>query len=192
MIEILIADDDPLVRVGLRAVLDAEADLRVVGEAADGEEAVALAAVLSPDVVIMDIRMPNLDGLSATRLILQAAEAPRVLVLGADDKLSRTVALPATAETFYSDLAVDPKGNLFVLDSVARRVLVVRPGSAEAVPFGPSLEKEIDFATSLAQRGIDRSPFARQESTLHECRPIGATDGTDNAEAQRPVPIVRG
>jgi DNA-binding NarL/FixJ family response regulator len=81
VIEILLADDDPLVRVGLRTILDAEADLRVVGEAADGDEAVALAAQLTPDVVIMDIRMPNRDGLSATRHILQADEAPRVLVL---------------------------------------------------------------------------------------------------------------
>ena len=81
MISILIADDDQLVRVGLRAVLDAEDDLAVVGEAADGREAVDRAAELAPDVVIMDIRMPNLDGLSATRQILDQAHPPRVLVL---------------------------------------------------------------------------------------------------------------
>jgi len=81
VIEILIADDDQLVRVGLRTVLDAEADLTVVGEAADGEEAVSMAADLRPDVVIMDIRMPNLDGLAATRQILTGTDPPRVLVL---------------------------------------------------------------------------------------------------------------
>ena len=81
MIEILIADDDQLVRVGLRAVLDTEADLAVVGEASDGIEAVAMAAELVPDVVIMDIRMPNMDGLTATREILAVADPPRVLVL---------------------------------------------------------------------------------------------------------------
>ena len=81
MINILIADDDQLVRVGLRAVLDAEDDLSVVGEAGDGREAVSRAGELAPDVVIMDIRMPNLDGLSATRQILEAADPPRVLVL---------------------------------------------------------------------------------------------------------------
>jgi DNA-binding NarL/FixJ family response regulator len=81
-IDILIADDDPLVRVGLRAVLDSEKDLEVVGEAEDGNEAIAKVAELDPDLVIMDIRMPNLDGLAATREITGGGDdAPRVLVL---------------------------------------------------------------------------------------------------------------
>ncbi len=81
MIEILIADDDQLVRVGLRTVLDAEPDLTVVGEAADGYQAVEMAADLHPDIVIMDIRMPELDGLAATRRVLAWLDPPRVLVL---------------------------------------------------------------------------------------------------------------
>jgi DNA-binding NarL/FixJ family response regulator len=81
MINIVIADDDPLVRVGLRTVLDAEDDLSVVGEASDGREAIAAASELAPDVVIMDIRMPNLDGLAATREIMAAESSVRVLVL---------------------------------------------------------------------------------------------------------------
>ena len=81
MITILIADDDPLVRVGLRAVLDGEADMSVVGEAGDGREAVAMAAELHPGLIIMDIRMPNLDGLEATRQIMSMGEPPKVLVL---------------------------------------------------------------------------------------------------------------
>lgn len=79
-ISIVLVDDDPLVRVGLRAVLDAEDDLTVVGEAGDGREALAVVADLGPDLVIMDIRMPNLDGLAATREIA-TGEGPRILVL---------------------------------------------------------------------------------------------------------------
>ena len=78
---VVLVDDDPLVRVGLRAVLDAEDDLNVVGEAADGRDAVSTVADLAPDVVIMDIRMPNLDGLAATREIMAKPEPPRILVL---------------------------------------------------------------------------------------------------------------
>lgn len=79
---ILLADDDAMVRAGLRAVLNSEDDLEVVGEAADGNEAVARAAELRPDIVVMDIRMPHLDGLAATSQIMATGdEAPRVLVL---------------------------------------------------------------------------------------------------------------
>ena len=67
MIRVVIADDQELVRAGFRALLDAQADLEVVGEANDGRQAVQQAAELHPDVVLMDIRMPVLDGLAATR-----------------------------------------------------------------------------------------------------------------------------
>jgi DNA-binding NarL/FixJ family response regulator len=81
MTRILIADDDALVRMGLRVVLDGEDDLEVVGEAEDGRQAIDLVGELAPDLVIMDIRMPNLDGLAATREITSREDGPRVLVL---------------------------------------------------------------------------------------------------------------
>jgi DNA-binding NarL/FixJ family response regulator len=81
MTTVLIADDQALVRVGLRKILETERDTAVVGEAGDGEDAVAEARRLRPDVVLMDIRMPVLDGIEATRRIVHARPATRVLIL---------------------------------------------------------------------------------------------------------------
>ena len=81
MTRVLIADDQALVRVGLRKILEAEPETSVVGEASDGEDAVAAARELRPDVVLMDIRMPVLDGIEATRRIVRAQAGTRVLIL---------------------------------------------------------------------------------------------------------------
>jgi DNA-binding NarL/FixJ family response regulator len=81
MTRVLIADDQALVRVGLRKILEAEPETAVVGEAADGEDAVAEARRLRPDVVLMDIRMPVLDGIEATRRIVRERSVARVLIL---------------------------------------------------------------------------------------------------------------
>ena len=81
MISLLLADDQALVRAGFRLILNAESDLRVVAEAENGEQAVVEAARSQPDVVLMDIRMPRLDGIAATRAILEALPEARVLML---------------------------------------------------------------------------------------------------------------
>ncbi|MGH8920879.1 MAG: response regulator, partial [Actinomycetes bacterium] len=82
VIGVLLVDDEELVRAGLRAILDAEPDLGVVGEAADGAEVPGLVRRLRPDVVVMDVRMPAVDGITATRHLVQSLpDPPRVLVL---------------------------------------------------------------------------------------------------------------
>jgi DNA-binding NarL/FixJ family response regulator len=81
VIRVMLVDDHPVVREGLRGMLEAEADLTVVGEAGSGTEAVALAQVVHPDVILMDLRMPGLDGAGATEQIMAASRDSRVIVL---------------------------------------------------------------------------------------------------------------
>jgi DNA-binding NarL/FixJ family response regulator len=82
MVKVLIADDQALVRAGFRMILDSQADIEVVGEAADGAQAMTLAVQRQPDVVLMDIRMPGLDGIAATRaLVASPASTARVIIL---------------------------------------------------------------------------------------------------------------
>lgn len=85
-VRVLLADDQPLVRSGLRVIMADHPDLEVVGEASTGAEAVRLATEIAPDVVVMDIRMPVMDGIEATRLITAGPTATRVLVLTTFDE----------------------------------------------------------------------------------------------------------
>jgi len=112
MIRVLIADDHPLVRQGLRSYLDTIDDIDVVGEAVDGDQAVALATDLEPDVVVMDLAMPNVDGIEATRRITQANASIRVIALtsfATDDKVFPAIQAGAAGyllkETEPSELA---------------------------------------------------------------------------------------
>ena len=81
MIRVLLADDQALLRMGFRLILDGEADIEVVGEAGDGAAAIGMAAALRPDVVLMDVRMPGTDGIQATAAVTAALPATRVLIL---------------------------------------------------------------------------------------------------------------
>ena len=112
MIRVLIADDHPLVREGLRSFLSTIEDIDVVGEAVDGDQAVALATDLEPDVVVMDLAMPNVDGIEATRRITQANASIRVIALtsfATDDKVFPAIQAGAAGyllkETEPSELA---------------------------------------------------------------------------------------
>jgi DNA-binding NarL/FixJ family response regulator len=167
-IRVLLADDQALVRSGFRMILDARADLEVVGEAADGAEAVALVEELQPDVVLMDVRMPNVDGLEATRRIVAAGSPARVIVLTTydiDDYVY--AALRAGASGFMlkdvrpAELAeairVVARGDALLAPSVTRRLLDrfadALPGPAAAPP--PDLdeltEREVEVLRLIAR-----------------------------------------
>jgi DNA-binding NarL/FixJ family response regulator len=133
---VLIADDQPLMRRALRISLDAEPDLEVVGEAADGRDAIELAGRLQPHVVVMDIRMPTLDGISATRALLAACPSPAVRVLALttfnlDDYLlealragaSGFVLKDTTPEELAHAVRVIAAGEALLCPSVTRRLL---------------------------------------------------------------------
>ncbi|MFJ4715446.1 response regulator [Streptomyces sp. NPDC088785] len=126
-IRLLLVDDDPLVRSGLRFMLSGADDVEIVGEAADGAQALTLAGTLGPDVVLMDIRMPVLDGLTATERLRSRADAPEVVVLTtfhADEQVLR--ALRAGAAGFVLKDA-SPADILGAVRSVAAGDPVLSP-----------------------------------------------------------------
>jgi len=141
-ITVLLAEDHMIVREGLRALLDAESDIEVVGEAQTGRQAVQLTKRLRPGVVVMDIAMPLLNGLEATRRILKAVPATRVLILSAhgDDEYIRQVVMLGAAGYLIKQTSADflsrairevQKGNTFFSPSIAHRVHSLCLGSPD-------------------------------------------------------------
>jgi DNA-binding NarL/FixJ family response regulator len=174
-IRVLIADDQPLVLAGLRTILQAEADMQVVGEACDGDQAVCLAAELTPDVVLLDIRMPGTDGIAATRLIV-AAGGPRVIILTTFD-LDEYVyeALRAGASGFLvKDIPDDQlvagirevvRGDTLLAPSVTRRLIETytrRPPSAGQLPAARTLTPREVEVWQLMAKGLTNTEIAAE------------------------------
>jgi DNA-binding NarL/FixJ family response regulator len=133
VIRVLVVDDQHLVRTGFRLILDGEPDLQVVGDAADGHAAVARCRELRPDVVLMDVRMPGLDGIAATRQVVALPEPPRVLILTTFDM----------DEYVYA--ALDAGASGFLLKDVKAAVLAdaVRTVHAGDALLAPSVTRRL-------------------------------------------------
>jgi len=144
-ITVLLADDHMIVREGLRALLEAEGDIEVVGEAQTGRQAIQLAKRLRPSVVVMDIAMPLLNGLEATRRILKAVSNTRVLILSAhgDDEYIRQAIMLGAAGYLIKQTSADllsrairevQKGNTFFSPSIANRLHSLSVESPDGCP----------------------------------------------------------
>ena len=176
-IRVLIADDQALVRAGFRMIVDAQADMQVVGEAGDGIEAIEMTRRLLPHVVLMDIRMPNLDGIEATRRIteLQAANPPRVVILTTydlDEYVFEALASGASGfllkdvppEDLVRGVRVAAAGEALLAPSVTRRLVeefARRPpaGSAAATRLDVLTEREVGVLRLVA-RGMSNVEIA--------------------------------
>ncbi|MBV8735601.1 MAG: response regulator transcription factor, partial [Solirubrobacterales bacterium] len=158
MIRVLVADDQAVVRGGLRMILEAQADLEVVGEAADGSEAITMAASLQPDVLLMDIRMPGLDGIEATSRLAQSGTRTRVLVL-------TTYALD---EYVYESLKAGAAGFFVKTESPERLVEAVRLIAAGETLLAPEITRRLIDRFLQAAPPNAPPPTALSELTARE------------------------
>jgi DNA-binding NarL/FixJ family response regulator len=179
MTTVVIVDDQGMVRSGFRSLLDSEPDLEVVGEAANGEEAVEVVGRLAPDVTLMDIRMPVLDGIAATRAIVEAGVATRILVLTTFDLdehvfqalragASGFLLKDAPAEELAAAIRVVARGESLLAPGVTRRVIdafVLHGGRAAAPSPAPHLARltprELEVLGLLA-RGLSNLDIAER------------------------------
>jgi DNA-binding NarL/FixJ family response regulator len=171
MTSVLLADDQELVRTGLRMILAAEDDLEVVGEAADGHEAVQLASSLRPQVVLMDIRMPGLDGIEATRRITFSSRDIRVVMLTTFDR----------SQLVYDSLLAGASGFLLKDAPAHQLVAGVRATARGEELLAPSITRRLIEEFTRAGRGGPPSGYDQLTEREAEVLTLVAR-GKSNAE----------
>jgi DNA-binding NarL/FixJ family response regulator len=172
VIRVLIADDQELVRTGFRVILETEGDIEVVAEAENGHEAIRRAALVKPEVVLMDIRMPELDGLAATEQILRQPDPPTIVVLTTFDQ----------NEYIYRALRAGAAGFLLKDAPSSRLIAAVRAAATGDSLIEPSITKRLveRFAEPMPTPGIPARLAQLTERELFVLRLI--TRGLSNAE----------
>lgn len=157
MIRVLIADDQGMVRTGFTVFLSSQPDIEVIGEAANGWEAVERAALLKPDVILMDVRMPEMDGLQATRQILTSGDfLPKILILTTFD----------LDDYVYEALRAGASGFLLKDASALQLAEAVRVVAAGEALIAPAITKRL--ITEFARLGGPRAPTVRRLAELTE------------------------
>lgn len=147
MIRVLIADDHPVVRQGLRTFLGVQEDIEVVGEAADGAEAVARAESLVPDVILLDLKMPDVDGLTALRELRERGVESRVLVLTSVGERARVVPVVRAGASGYLYKDVDPQALVQAIRAVNDGHVLFAPEAADAMLAADQGEKDVPLLT---------------------------------------------
>ncbi len=202
-IRVLVVDDHPVVRAGLAGLLAGEPDLDVVGEAGDGAEAVRLVGELRPDVVLMDLRMPVLDGVAATEAVRAGHPGVRVLVLTtyeSDGDILRAVEAGATGyllkdtprDQLVAGIRAAARGETVLAPSVASRLVSqVRGGPAERLT-----PRELDVlagvARGLSNAGIGRELFIGEATVKTHLLRVFAKLGVDDRTRAVTVALERG
>ncbi|AEN08610.1 MULTISPECIES: response regulator transcription factor [unclassified Streptomyces] len=174
-VSVLLVDDEPLVRAGLRAVLEAQQDIEVVGEAADGAAVIPLVRRLTPDVIAMDVRMPLMDGIEATRAVLRAVpQPPKILVVTTFEN----------DEYVYEALRAGADGFLLKRARPAEIVHAVRlVASGESLLF-PAAVRQLaaEYGTSEARAAMDRAALTERESAVLRLMARGLSNAEIAAE----------
>jgi DNA-binding NarL/FixJ family response regulator len=202
MIRVVLADDQPLVRTGLRMILSAVDDIEVVGEATDGAEAISVCAELSPDVVLMDVRMPGVDGIDATRAATATDAPPKVLVLTTfdlDDVVYEALRAGASGfllkdapeERLITAIRVVADGGSLFAPSVTRALIAEfaqRSRQSPAASVDRLTERETEVLVQIA-RGLSNAEIAEAlyvtENTVktHVARVLMKLDLRDRVQA---------